>query len=58
MSSSLAQAMLILNRFSFVTGAVFLEEDEVDDDLLRRMTGLMGTSSSEHLGLGAAPMIL
>ncbi len=61
-SSPLAQAMLILERFSRVTGVVrfapvllLLEDDE---DLLRRITGLAGTSSSGHLGLGAAPMIL
>jgi hypothetical protein len=62
-SSSLAQAMLILERFSRVTGvvrfpALLLDEDEEEDDLLRRRTGLTGTSSSGHLGRGAAPMIL
>lgn len=67
-SSSLAQAMLILDRFSRVTGVVRFapsrpllevdEVDELDDGLLRRRTGLTGTSSSGHLGLGAAPMIL
>lgn len=64
-SSSLAQPILILERFSWVTGVVdleaattFLEDDTADDDLLRRMTALTGTSSSENLGLGAAPMSL
>ncbi len=64
-SSSLAQAILIFERFSRVTGVVgllaaptFLEDDKADGDLLRRMTVLTGTSSSKLLGLGAAPMIL
>ena len=57
--------MLIFERFSRVTSVLdltaaptFLDDDEADDDLLRRMTALTGTFSSEHLGLGAAPMIL
>ncbi len=52
-SSSLAQAMLIFKRFSRVTAVValaaaptLLEDDEAEDDLLRRMTGLTGTLSS------------
>lgn len=66
-SSSLAHAMLTLERFSLVTGVVrlaaappFLDDDEDDDGdgLLRRVTALTGTSSSGHLGLGAAPMML
>jgi hypothetical protein len=67
-SSSLAQAILILNRFSRVTGSVrfaptppavfFLKDDDEDDDLLRRVTGRTGTSSSALLSRGAAPMML
>lgn len=67
-SSSLAHAMLILKRFSRVTGVtrldVFLEEEDDDDDdveedlLLRRTTGLTGTSSSTVRGLKAAPIML
>ncbi len=79
-SSSLAHIMLILERFSRVTGvvrlaappiAIFLSEreellGELDKELdseagnvfARRSTGVMGISSSAHLGRGAAPMIL
>jgi hypothetical protein len=64
-SSSLAHAILILERFSSVTAVVgfaletfFLDDDDVDDVLLRRVTGLTDISSSGHLGLGAAPIIL
>jgi hypothetical protein len=58
-SSSLAQAMLILERFSRVTGIVRLAPFRLDEeDGLRGVKSLCGSSSSIVLGLGAAQMIL